>query len=672
MMHARILFATVAGALGLAVSPGLAQTGTIGHERHLHKHNDPHPTTTDPDRFITNRSSDVVLPLPEETDAFTFVVFGDRTGGPADGVSVLADAVHDTNLIEPDLVMTVGDLVNGYNTHEPWMAQMREFKGIMGELLCPWFPVAGNHDVYWRGDGRPENEHEGDYEMHFGPLWYAFEHKNSWFVVLYSDEANPETGERNFNKPESQRMSPEQLGWLRDTLRKTKDADHVFVFLHHPRWLGGNYGDDWKNVHEALVEAGNVTAVFAGHIHHMRYDGKVNGIEYVTLATVGGGQSELVPSAGYLHQYHIITVRKEQVAMASVPVGTIQDVRDMTGQVAEEAAQLARTAPKLPDVITLKPDGSASGSFRVVMENPTSRPVEVAVTPGSADSRWMFIPDHGHSTIAPGATKELEFHAERLAAGWDVAFRPVDVEVDADYLGEALRYPLKTRTFEAPLALDLPKPGRPDREMALATGSDGASVARVASSLIPLADGAMTLECWMKAERFGNRVGLVAKTESSDYGFFVNNGRPTFSIFIGDSYVEVGSDAGALETGRWYHLAGVFDGAETRLYVDGQLVGSVARRGERRTNVLPLMIGADVDGGGNPTSFFEGELDGVRLSSVARYSGKSFEPDRRAGADDSTLLLLNMDGAVGPFLFDESGARAHARMVGDAEIVVAD
>ena len=106
-----------------------------------------------------------------------------------------------------------------------------------------------------------------------------------------------------------------------------KDCNHQFIFLHHPRWIGGNYGDDWKKrVHPLLVEAGNVTAVFAGHIHHMRSDPS-DGIEYIALATVGGGQKGVVPEAGYLHQYHPVTVRKNQVAMAAFPVGQAMDVR---------------------------------------------------------------------------------------------------------------------------------------------------------------------------------------------------------------------------------------------------------------------------------------------------------------------------------------------------------
>jgi concanavalin A-like lectin/glucanase superfamily protein/calcineurin-like phosphoesterase family protein len=654
----------------VAVSPGARaqEQDNIGHARHLHRHNEPHERAADDGvRFTTNRESPVVLPLPNEEDSFFFVVYGDRTGGPVEGVSVLADAVRDTNLLEPDFVMTVGDLVNGYNQTPKWIEQMHEFKGIMDELLCPWFPVAGNHDVYWRGPGKPEGEHEQNYEMHFGPLWYGFTHKNSGFIVLYTDEGDPATGEKNFSKPSANKMSPEQLAWLKETLGKFSGLDHVFVFLHHPRWIGGNYTNTWEPVHEALVDAGNVTAVFAGHIHRMRYDAK-DGIEYVTLATVGGGQSGKVPEAGYLHQYHIVTVRKGQIALSSVPVGEIMDVREITGKVSQETGWLADARPGVSGVVTVSPEGGAGGEIRVTIKNPTTRPIEVETWIESDDNWWAYLPDHGHRLIEPGEKAEAVFRVDRLGGALNDRFRVPEVVVATDYLMEGHRYSIPESRTRVPIEAELLAPTVPDVEHVLEVdGRNG--VAMVESDRVSLADGPMTLECWFRADSFGRRTGLVAKTEMSEYGFFVSNGQPSFSIHLGGRYIEPSGAEGMLEPGRWYHIAGVYDGEQVRLYLDGKLVEAIDGSGHRTPNPLPLMVGADVNGNGDPTSYFDGRIDGVRVSSVARYAGESFVPERRVSADGDTVLLLNMDARVAAWAYDESASGAHALMVGGAEVV---
>ncbi len=639
----------------------------IGHERHLHRANEPHErAVNDGTRFTTNRDSSVVLPLPSEKDAFSFVVFGDRTGGPAKGVSVLADAVRDTNLLEPDLVMTVGDLINGYNKTDAWMTQMAEFKGIMDQLLCPWFPVAGNHDIYWRGDGKPEGEHEKSYEMHFGPLWYAFTHKKSGFVVLYTEEGNPETGEKNFSKPSANKMSKEQLAWLQETLTRFGELDHVFVFLHHPRWIGGGYGNTWEPAHKVLVDAGNVTAVFAGHIHRMRHD-TIDGIEYVTLATVGGGQSNKVPEAGYVHQYHIVTVRKDQIALSSVPVGEIMDVREITAKVSQETGWLADQRYAVESTVQIASDGGGGGEVTIRVPNPTSRSVDVAVSLDAADNWWSYLPDHAHRTLEPGEEASFSFRVDRLGGALNDRFRLPDLTIGMDYLCEGHRYAIPIKRTAISVDVELLAPDLPAVERVFAVnGTSG--VASVPSNKFDLADGPMTLECWFQADSFSDRTGLVAKTEYSEYGFFVNKGQPSFSIHLNGRYIEVQGAAGQLKAGQWYHIAGVFDGQEVRLYLDGEQIAAAPGSGVRTPNHLPLMIGSDVAGSGAPTSYFDGRIDSVRLSSVARYSGQRDSPARNPAPDADTVLLFNMDAQVAAWLYDESDNKAHALVYGGAHV----
>jgi len=658
----------------LSASPLLAQTSVpavapdnIGHHRHLHAHNPPHPKAVDARRFFTSRTG-AELPLPSEQDAFFFVVFGDRTGGPAKGVSVLADAVRDVNLLEPDLVMTVGDLVEGYTQEGRWLAQMREYKVIMNRLLCPWFPVAGNHDVYWGGpeDEKPVGENEAVYELHFGPLWYAFEHKNCWFIALFSDEGNPETGKKSFGRPECQRMSPAQFDWLAGILHKAEDADHVFLFLHHPRWLGGRYGDDWDRVHDLLVKAGNVTGVFAGHIHHMRYDPH-DGIEYITLATVGGHQSGAVPSAGYLHEFHIVTVRKDQIAVAAIPVGEVMDPREITGEMQTECVELANQPLDINSDVMLARDGGGRGDVTTTLKNTTSRPIHATIMTDSRDARWMMKPDHHHIEIEPGAEHAFTFDIGRLGDSLDKAYRPLELAVQLEYLGPGFRYPLPERRVALPIAADIAEPPQPAEEHVLQLISRGAH-ARVPSSSVQAPDGPLTLECWVWAKSFDRHAELLAKTESSEYGIYVREGRASFVIHLDGKCANASTKEPILKPEQWHHIAGVYDGRFVSLYVDGQRVAQVKRSGKRTLNDLPLMIGAGVDGSGAADSLFRGAIDEVRLSSVARYIGERFTPERRFAPDDDALLLLHMDDAGAHWLYDASPQQAHPMLMNNAAV----
>ncbi|MEM8883250.1 MAG: LamG-like jellyroll fold domain-containing protein, partial [Planctomycetota bacterium] len=612
----------------------------------------------DPPTVETSRPGARVLPLPKGDDVFHFAVFGDRTGGRPEGVAVLRQAVRDTNLLDPDLVMTVGDLINGYNRTEEWLAEAKEYRAIMGRLAMPWYPVAGNHDIYWRGGKPPEGHHEANYEQQFGPLWYSFRHKGCVFVVLYSDEGDRAKNRKGWRNGKVNRMSEAQLTWLRATLEKAKDARHVFVFLHHPRWISDFYPDgNWDAVHGLLKANGNVRAVIAGHIHRRRYDGKRDGIDYMTMSVVGGHTPYLQQGTGWLNHFNVVTVRKDRVSYATIPVGATLDPKAMTPAHWAEVDALRSLAVEHDGVVRISPKGDSEGEYAIKVTNPTKRPIDVVLGTEREDRAWWFTPDHAHARLEPGASRAFRFRYARLPRG---TIRPPRFALDVDYLGPTQRVTMPTRALPARLRLvgldDAFWTGGTDH--ALRLGSDRAAV-RIPPSLLFVPDGPFTVEGWVKAEKLPRRIGVLAKTERSEFGLFLYEGTPSFEVHLDGKYQRARSREGKIAVGEWIHVAGVFDGSEVRIYVNGKLTGRKAAEGKRTRNALPFLIGADPDRNGRPGSSLPGWIDEVRVSKVARYEGESFEPQARFAPDDDTLLLMHFDRLVGTLYPDHSPKRVH-------------
>jgi len=129
-------------------------------------------------------------------------------------------------------------------------------------------------------------------------------------------------------------------------------------------------------------------------------------------------------------------------------------------------------------------------------------------------------------------------------------------------------------------------------------------------------------------------------------------------------------------SGRRVHLAGVWDGTKPRLYINGAPQQHFPHEYTREAEVIRtgLRIGANVrPNNGKPYMFFEGIIDEVRISNVARYD-KDFEPPKpgeRFEPDEHTLALYHFDEGQGEIAHDSSPNKHHGKIIG-AKWVKAD
>lgn len=121
-----------------------------------------------------------------------------------------------------------------------------------------------------------------------------------------------------------------------------------------------------------------------------------------------------------------------------------------------------------------------------------------------------------------------------------------------------------------------------------------------------------------------------------------------------------------LEFGQWYHVAITYDGKSANAYVNGKLTASYPLDGFIDSRDSVLRIG----GRTKFRSFFQGQLDEIRIWNIARTS-------QEIQSTMYTTLTGTEEGLVAYWNFDDSSAadktayNNHGSLVGDARIIQA-
>lgn len=229
---------------------------------------------------------------------FRFAIVSDRTG--AHRARIFSQAVEQLNLLQPEFVLSVGDLIEGYSESADRLAsEWKEFQGYLSRLQMPFFYVPGNHDL-------SNQAMEKLWKEKFGRPYYSFAYRGVLFLMLNSDDPPGKAGQ----------VSEEQVEFVKKTVANHPDSRWTMVFLHKPLWTQSNLNKNgWPEVEKAL--ANRPYTVFAGHIHHYQKFVR-NGRDYYQLATTGGGSKLRGVNYGEFDHIVWVTMKKSGPVMANL------------------------------------------------------------------------------------------------------------------------------------------------------------------------------------------------------------------------------------------------------------------------------------------------------------------------------------------------------------------
>ena len=240
-------------------------------------------------------------------DNFQFVIIGDRTGG-ANVQKTFDLAMDQINLLQPEFVINVGDLIEGYSDNKAELnAEWDETDAMLKKLDMPFFHTPGNHDI-------ANDVAQQVWRDRHGATYYNFVYKNVLFIVLDSEDPPRVAPEGIKEKLElynrlqtedpakakemlAEFMADEsvvaglaknidfqdsQIAFVKNTLAQNPNVRWTFLFLHDPAWERPS--ESFKAIEKLLK--GRDHTFFAGHLHYYDYD-EIDGYEHITMGPAG-------------------------------------------------------------------------------------------------------------------------------------------------------------------------------------------------------------------------------------------------------------------------------------------------------------------------------------------------------------------------------------------------
>jgi len=192
----------------------------------------------DDGKILSAKNSSLVSwtskPILDNPMNFHFAIVSDRTGGHRS--NIFRNAMHKINLLQPEFVMSVGDLIEGATTNVTVLnKELTEMASFLNILQMKFYRVPGNHDI-----GNPAMLKV--YKEHFGSPYYHFIYKNVLFLILSTED------------PPVSKISDAQVEYVKKTLQDNKNVKWTLVFMHEPLFMKAYDGknQNWLKIEKLL------------------------------------------------------------------------------------------------------------------------------------------------------------------------------------------------------------------------------------------------------------------------------------------------------------------------------------------------------------------------------------------------------------------------------------
>jgi hypothetical protein len=321
-------------------------------------------------------------PMNNADGVFRFAILPDRTGGMRPGV--FETAIGKLNLLQPEFVLSTGDLIDGYTTDpKVWNAQWEEFERGVNSLQMPFYYVPGNHDI-----SNPQLLEA--WKQRRGSPWWSFVHKDVLFISLHTEDL-PGGG-----------LGEEQIAWARRTLTEHPDVRWIMLFFHRPLWRDQNQAG-FEQIRDTLK--GRKYTVFASHYHHY-LKGEHDGMNYYVLATAGGGSELRGVEVGEFDHVTWVTMKPDGPVVANLELAGILPDDVVTEETYGRISALREGRwLRIPARIHDAPDFTR---LEIALEflNPTDHPLRVRGSL-SRSAGVEFMPSRVERIIPPQETLTL-------------------------------------------------------------------------------------------------------------------------------------------------------------------------------------------------------------------------------------------------------------------------